>query len=110
LRRVFVLLLILGTMLGASPALAKQPGSSSSNHSFGHDRAIAIIARSFGGQKFAMGDVTWLKGRQTRSSNMIQSQSARASASKMVKNARQRKRSLLMALPPAFAGFRSDPR
>jgi len=46
LRKVFVLLLILGTMLGASPALAKQqPGSSSSNHSFGHDRAIAIIAR-----------------------------------------------------------------
>jgi hypothetical protein len=34
---------------------------------------------------------------------MIQSQSARASPSKMVKNARQRKRSLLMALPPAFA-------
>jgi len=46
LRKVFVLLLILGTMLGASPALVKhQPGSSSSNHSSGHDRAIAIIAR-----------------------------------------------------------------
>ena len=44
MRKVLVLSLILGTMLGASPALAKQqPGSSSSNHSFGHDRAIAIM-------------------------------------------------------------------
>jgi len=48
LKKVFVLLLILGTMLGASAALAKQqPASSGSDHSFGHGRAIeegAVVA------------------------------------------------------------------
>ena len=48
MRKVFVLLLILGTMLGASPALAKKqpaPSGSDPTHSLVQQRAIAIIAK-----------------------------------------------------------------
>ena len=48
MRRVLVLLLILGTAFGASPALAKKqpaPSGTDPTHSLVQQRAIAIIAK-----------------------------------------------------------------